>query len=317
MDQGGMDDLDTLILRELIVDPYTQCFRSDVRISYKTVADKLRVDEDTVRNRIEALEGGLLSGWRAGINPRAIGCDTAFMLFDVNPGRLKGEVLQEMNAIPGMIFTTDHLGEMVSCLVAYRGDEAIRKIKRRLSRISNAEIFRFADHRFPECSYPLTKTDLEIIDAMQTDPRRAFREVAKEVGLSTRTVRRRVQKLTEGNAVFILPVVDMKAEIGGITANLIVEYSEPEARTEVDRQILARFDKFMVCARLFGAQLGWFLFHVSNTAKLREMQEWPNGLSGVAHTYVLPMVSSTNLIGVTYRRDAMMEPAKELTVGTG
>ena len=49
MDQGGMDDLDTLILRELIVDPYTQCFRSDVRISYKTVADKLRVDVDTVR----------------------------------------------------------------------------------------------------------------------------------------------------------------------------------------------------------------------------------------------------------------------------
>ena len=309
-----MDDLDPRIVRELIVDPFTQCFQSNVRVSYSAVANKLAVDEDTVRNRIDALGGGFLLGWRAGINPRAMGLDTAFMLFDVRPSRLKERVLREMSKIPGMIWTIDHLGNMVSCLVAYQGEESLRDIRRRLLRISNAETFKCFDQLFPDCSLPLMKTDLDIIDAMQTDPRKPFEDVSKELRISTRTVRRHIQKLTEGKAIFILPVLDMKFESGKISANLIVEYAEPGSGSEVDRQILERFDQYLVCGRLVSAELGWFLFHVPNAAKLREMQDLANELPGVTHSFTLPIVGFANLIGATYRRDVLLEKKKLLTV---
>lgn len=309
-----MDDLDTRILRELIVDPFTQCFQSDVRVSYSAIANKLAVDEDTVRNRIDALGGGFLLGWRAGINPRAIGLSTRFMLFDVRPTRMKGQILLEMSTIPGMMWTMDHLGNMVSCLVAYQGEEALNDIRRHLLRISNAETFKSFDQIFPDCSLSLQKTDLDIIDAMQTDPRKPFEDVSKELRISTRTVRRHIQKLSKCRAIFILPVLDMKFEDGKISANLIVEYAKPGARREVDRQILAKFDQYVVCGRLVSKGLGWFLFHVPNAATLREMQELADRLPGVTHSFTLPIVGFANLIGVTYQQNVLLKRKKTLTV---
>ncbi len=64
--------------------------------------------------------------------------------------------------------------------------------------------------------------------------------VAKEVGVSVKTIKRRVARLTQDGTIYILPIVDLKALQGIIPMELVVDYASPESRAEVNRLIDSR-----------------------------------------------------------------------------
>jgi len=71
-----MDSLDVRIIHEMVESKATSPVDSNVRKSLSSIARKLRVDENTVKNRIENLKrSGFLRGWWVGINPNLVGQD--------------------------------------------------------------------------------------------------------------------------------------------------------------------------------------------------------------------------------------------------
>lgn len=297
-----MDELDIRIMREMVSDPVTLTFQSKVRNSYRLIARKLGVSEDTVLNRIRALEKGYLKGWRIGLNPSLLGYRTAMIDFDPSP-RAKGEVLHEMRAIPGMMWIKDYFGDYVGGLVAYRDEDSLKaKMSPVLGGAGRDTVAR-VDVRFPICEMRLLETDWGIIEALQKEPRRKYEEVAKGLHVSSRTVRRRLEKLMSERAIFIMPEVNLKALKGTVKVNLVVRYQDSRTKREIDRKVIQKLGPYLTLAFVFDPLLSSFTLNLPNLSIAEELRSEVSGISGVRDAWMKPLLAFYNLVGEVFQTE--------------
>jgi AraC-like DNA-binding protein len=96
---------------------------------------------------------------------------------------------------------------------------------------------------FPGVSRKLTKLDWEIIEGLMKNPERKLSDLADRLGVSTRTVKRRVKDMMGSYAFFLLPVINLK-KIKGVPCQLIVE-SDVSKKHALDKLITSNFDPIM------------------------------------------------------------------------
>jgi DNA-binding Lrp family transcriptional regulator len=73
---------------------------------------------------------------------------------------------------------------------------------------------------------------------MEKDALKSHVTVAKGLGFTTRTVRRRLQKLERERALMIPPKVNIAATDGMISVILFYSYMDSEAKKSVDQAML-------------------------------------------------------------------------------
>jgi DNA-binding Lrp family transcriptional regulator len=106
------------------------------------------------------------------------------------------------------------------------------------------------------------------------------RLVAKELGLSAKTVKRRIARLSEDGAIYLLPIVDLKALQGIIPMELVVDYSSPEMRTEASARIRSNLrDELMFSDA--SKPHGYFALVVSNISRVEQIAKWVQQQKGV------------------------------------
>jgi predicted HTH transcriptional regulator len=93
----------------------------------------------------------------------------------------------------------------------YESETAFRDELEAIARMSKNENVTRVNIPVPRCAAKLTKTDWEIIKTIQTNPRLSYSLISKEVGVSARTAKRRLEKMIEELALFALPSIDPKA----------------------------------------------------------------------------------------------------------
>jgi DNA-binding Lrp family transcriptional regulator len=251
-----MDSLDVRIWREMVHDKPKYPMQSDIRKSFRAIADKLGVDEDTVRNRFGRMQdSGFVLGWD--LVPNANVLDVVFhqAWFDVGAGLPKGDVVTKLRKIPSAIQVQLHLGAG-------------------LSFVDVAE-----DRRAYEQTYEMTKTDWRIVVGLRGDPRGSYGSIAEATGLSVRTVQRRVQRMTEQAAILLIPRFDI-TKLEGILAALITFY-DPADKEAVDGAILAEFDEIILGAELGDWVHSFIPMHPRNAAQLDAIGEFVRALPGV------------------------------------
>lgn len=116
-----MDDIDRKILREL---------QRDARMSFKRIGDQVGVSEATVFVRAKKLqERGVLKGFRAVVDPKAIGKTlTAIVLVRARPQTFPG-MLDALKRIEDVYEIYDVTGEYYSILkIRTTGTDELSKI---------------------------------------------------------------------------------------------------------------------------------------------------------------------------------------------
>ena len=127
----------------------------------------------------------------------------------------------------------------------------------------------------------LTNTDWSIIRSLQRDPRISYDRVSTELRLSSRTVKRRLERLVEGKALTTSWTANMKA-LESTSVGLLVFYANPKHRGEIDERILSRFDDCLFRAELVNKDYGVFSLLITNVAKVQEISAWMKELPGVS-----------------------------------
>src|SRR6476660_2412646 len=108
------DDLDIRIIRAL-ASPLS--FQWDVRISYAHIAEGLKVDEETVRNRLRRMnDAQFLEGWQLILNPVLLGREAAIVELRVADSESKHEVIQRLKLIEGIMLVDDFYGRELAVL---------------------------------------------------------------------------------------------------------------------------------------------------------------------------------------------------------
>jgi DNA-binding Lrp family transcriptional regulator len=181
--------------------------RWNVRRSYVAVARSLGVDEETVRNRLKRLkEGGFLVGWRILPNPSLFGRSSVLqhLAFDGNP--TKGEAISRLREMEGVVVVASFYG---SDLLITLFDDAERTASKRLATLApKGQAAEWHGMNLPTTSFRMTHTDWQIVSLMLRDAERSVSEVAAEVRLSARTVKRRLDGMMAASAILIVPIID-------------------------------------------------------------------------------------------------------------
>jgi len=245
------------------------------------------VDEVTVRNRIKRFQqSGFLKGYQLIVNPALLGVRLGQLWFDVRPPSGKEDLIRKLSLMHGVLAVSDSYGSSLSLIIMYGDEISAEKEFGLIAMMSNAQSLVHANIPFPGCAIELTHTDWRIIKALHTDPRQSYSVISRKVGISQKTIKRRLQRMIEERALFVIPSWNPKALEGAIIADLVVFYANPGSKTDLDKRIVSHFDNFLVSTRLSDIEHGFFNFIIGNLSTAKEILTWVNHQPGVGRAFL-------------------------------
>jgi DNA-binding Lrp family transcriptional regulator len=312
-----LDHLDLEILKILLanngIPPGIPVFRK----SFRSMAKDLGVDQATIRKRIKKFqEQRILKGWYLGVSPSLSGHIVVNAWFRVGSEADKGKLIERLSALRNLERMCNYLGPRVSfVLFCRRGRDPDAAIQR-LAKLAgpNAELHKQGVLRLPP--YSPKGTDLAIIGSLWGDPWKSYSNVAKEAGLSAKTVKRRVTRLTEDGAIYMLPIIDLKAVQGIIPVELVVDYTSSNSRTRVNERIATHLKEGLVFFDGSGPY-GYFALIVPNVFQVEQIANWVKQLDGVGdvHTSILQDVVLNRSHYERWPLTGEPEPIREHSLG--
>lgn len=257
--------------------------------SFRSMAKELRVDQGTVRSRMRRFhEQRILRGWYLGVSPAVTGHGVVHAWFEFEALHDKPELIDELLSMPSVERACDYLGPRASVVLFYRNERDLDVSLDRIAKLVRPAKLFHARGTFPVGHPALTESDLAIIGNLQEDPWKPYSVVAKEVGMSPKTVKRRVTMLAEAGAICALPDVDLRAIRGFIPAELVVSYVPKERKAEVNQKIISHIGEHLVFSQVSESH-GYFALMVPNVSIVEAIEIRVRQLNFVSevHTAVL------------------------------
>lgn len=271
------DDLDVKILRELGSPSSPQW---NVRVTYSAIARRIGADEETVRRRLKrAEETGAFPGWKMMPNPRLMGCGAAGLDLDVRDEGTKAEVIEKVRHFDGVIKILSFRGTGLQITLYHKDADSLKGMVERIRSASGSEeptVWRLG---FPRPEVRMTATDWQIVGAMLGDARRSLEAVSREVGVSTRTVERRLTMMSEGRALYLqgTPVFGRHA---GLSCVFLVFCPDPRKKEAVDEAVLSQTRRVDL-ANTNSEQHSTFVMVYDNLSEADDVLDWMRSLDGV------------------------------------
>ncbi|MDG6898683.1 MAG: AsnC family transcriptional regulator [Nitrososphaerota archaeon] len=279
-----MDELDVKIFRALMSEGAVAPSNAQVSSSLRSIASRLGADDTTVNYRYRRLkELGALSGWQLMVNPTFFGCRILAVTVDVQPESAKPDMITKLRLLHEVTGIAIYYGRALGALVMYSSEASRSRIVELISRITNAEAPTQIRWALPPCrTERLTETDVSIIRSLSNDARKSLALVAKEFGLSTRTVTTRVRRLRREMTILAVPVLKMGGIPGLIPVYLSYTYAKHEVKKAVDRDMLSHFNAKYFSAQISDPDIGYIFLSASTMADVQEYLEWARTQPGIA-----------------------------------
>lgn len=278
------------ILKELIKNNVMPFPSIALRKSFRSIGRNIHVDQGTVRNRIRRFkQNGLLKEFYLGVNPSLFGLKLASLTFDVRPQSEKEKIRKEVSLMDRTLLVCDYLGPKLGTVFCYEDEQDLKKTARRITRMANSEHVICQNKPFLQCDkLKLTPSDWRIIGSLQRGDawKKSYSIVARETGLSTKTVKKRIDLMVHEGAIYLLTSVNLGSFEGFVPADLVIFYQAPEFRDKVVEAVRDFLEEMLVFADVEDEQHGYFALAVPNIARIREIQNWAQRSDGVGSVHV-------------------------------
>ncbi len=238
--------------------------------SYVEIASKLGVDEETVRNRVKHLrDSGFLLGYRLVPNPNLLGRTFASLRIEFKDRESKQAAIPLLSKVEGVMNIGSTYDKSVLVTLFAGEDQDFSKLLTALG--VEGEISSVPGLGLRTTNFRMTGLDWEIVSLLLRDAERKLDEIAKQLKVSTRTVKRRLNMMMKENAIFTMPMVDLR-KTEGISYQLRV-VSEQDKKSEVEKSVAAKIGD--VVFRASDSQNGSvFGFTGANVAQGNDILEW-------------------------------------------
>lgn len=309
-----MDKLDVAIIRELFQGAPTSPTRPEVKLSYRTIGRRLGVSEGTVRNRAGKLvSSGFLRGWAVHPNPGLLGLTMHAVIFHV--GRVpKKKAVEELLLVEGTLLVVNWYGASVGVVFIYDSKKALARKVELITRIIEGSVTASSDIPYPPTQARLSLLDWRIIESLQQGIGRPYRVIGKELGVSGRTVRRRVTRMANERALFLLPSGDDAKLEDKVRADLWVKWEDGRPRSESQSQLLRLAEDYDFFTGLW-KELTVMNMLVPNVSTGRELADSISALAGVSEVG-LELVQERHELYEVFS-DMIHEKVEELSLWDG
>lgn len=286
--QTRMDELDVKILRSLISEMAVSPSSPSVRLSLRGIAARIGADDMTVAYRYRKMqEAGYMSIWSLLINPAFLGLKVTEIVADVDKESRKQEVVERLKSEDFVTGLVNFFGKAIGAYVIHRDDASFASAMERIKGITSAGgITRYSMFMPPSLTKKLTANDLGIIRLLSRDARAPASVVAGELGLSTKTVRKRIDRLRRENTILPLPVLNLASIPGIIPAYLSYSYGGNGAKSSVDSAVISRFDQEYIMGNFSDQDHGSIIIGALSMSEIPKILEWAESQSGISSARV-------------------------------
>jgi DNA-binding Lrp family transcriptional regulator len=243
-----------LILTEFDRDILTELYHTgqvtiagvDPRISVSRIARRLKTSRARVAARIREWErSGLLRGYDVWPNPALFGVVGGSVDLRLADRLRKPEIFRRIALVDGVVGALEFLGDWVSVQLMAPEPSSLERRVRLLGGLEGvAEVGPLFPWANIEVERTLSPLEIRIIRALRHDPRGSLAEIAKAVGVSTRTMTARYGALLDQSLVWFLPSYDFTALASPIVA-LTLQLRSAEERSTVLTSLRKRLPWFL------------------------------------------------------------------------
>ena len=134
----------------------------------------------------------------------------------------------------------------VVLIINYYGDTLLITLYEDNRKMSSRQVFKLgtvtypivSEFSIPQTNFQMTALDWNISRQLLNNAEKEVASVAKEIGASEKTVRRRLQKMLDTSAIFINPMMDLR-KMNGVAYDLMIQ-SKAGEKAEVDSFALSK-----------------------------------------------------------------------------
>jgi DNA-binding Lrp family transcriptional regulator len=283
-----LDELDVKILRALISESAVALTNIQTSSSLRKIAERLGADDMAVRNRLKKLQKlGCLSIWRLAVNPTFFGYKMLDVMVDVQPQSAKDDMIRKLRLLHETLAIVNFHGSALKIFSFYNEDRARSRVIELISRITNPERMIISRIALPKSETKrLTESDLSILSALANDVHKSPSLVARELGLSSRTVKNRIEKLRKEKTLFMLPDLRFEDIPGFLGAYLSFSYVNSTVKDVVDREMISHFDPNYLWGGFADSQNGFIVLNAYTVGDIQRFLHWSKELSGVANARI-------------------------------
>jgi DNA-binding Lrp family transcriptional regulator len=291
-----LDELDVKIFRSLISQSVIAPSNTQVTSSLREIARKLSSDDMTVWKRFKKLQdAGCMSVWKLVVNPTMFGYMTTDLRVEVQPESAKADMIRKLRLVPGVIRIAEFLGPGLQILLLHNSEESRSRAIELISRITNTEKMTQLRQTLPmSLTKRLTETDMAIIRALAMDARRPYVAVAKELGLSSRTVKSRIDKLRSEKTLFAVPELKVGDIPGLIPVVISYSYAAGDVKDLVDRAMISHFDASFLWGLFSVPDQAYVVLGLSSMVEAQRTLNWAMEQPGVAKAQLDILVGCTS-----------------------
>jgi DNA-binding Lrp family transcriptional regulator len=238
-----VDGLDLRILRVMGIRPYDRRPKDPEVLRAPRIARELGTSVNTVKERIGRMEAdGVIAGYQVVPNFRHMGLNAGAHKFITRDERSKDAAVKVACGLDGILEVHDFIGPSLCVDIAYSDAKDQGEKVRALAEASgDASPVRYYERDMPRVERALTPMDWRILQAMRWKAGRPLSDVADELGVALRTVRRHVDRMADEGSFFAIPLVDPGKAAGLFLFDLICDLG-PLGKREAIRMLLRTFD---------------------------------------------------------------------------
>jgi len=272
-----LDDLDVRIIKEL---GSPSSLQWNVRESYSNIAKRIGVDEETVRRRLKrAEERGSLPGWRMMVNPHFLGCEAASIDLEVGDEEKKDRAIAEVRRVDGVVKILDFRGRGLQVTLYYPNADALKRKTELISSVCDSSEPTAWKLSFPDSDRRMTRIDWKILQEMLEDARKSLEGVSESVGVSIRTVERRLTSMRDGRVVYLQGTPNFRL-FAGLSCVFLVFCPDAKRKSSVDKLVLSKVGRVEL-ANTSSDQYSTFVNLFDNLSEADDTIKWIRGLDGV------------------------------------
>lgn len=244
-----MDGLDVRILRTMGIAPFGYEPRPMATLRAPSLAKALKVSPERAKDRIARLErDGIIDGYEIYPNFRHLGLEAACYYYDFGDDDLADQALAKVQPMEGVIGCTAFTQGILCAMLTYRSPADLqRKLRLLVALAGEGDLRKFYEIAMPRVRRPLSHLDWRIVHALRGRPFRPLPEVAKELRVSARTVKRRLDRMGDEGSYFVVPNFDpSRAE--GLLLFYLMAFFHPDAEPGLTNALHKSLDAHLVAA---------------------------------------------------------------------
>ena len=258
---------------------------NNCRVSFTELSKKYDVSVNTIKNRVEEMvENGIIVSFDVQLKLSLY--NASFALIILRLKRLFTE--QEQDEIGNHKFVTSVATGMQldgQVVVIYRNNDELNEVVdylRSNNNVKDIELFQVLPPPSSAVGLPvskelksLKKIDWQILHQLRWNGRMPIKDLAKEIGRSAPTVRKRLDYMREQGFLYETILTNIGIVEHGFVINFGIEFPQmtSETQLEIEKEMRSQYeDSFVVSWKVIDRPIIFMTFQVNSATEAQEIQ---------------------------------------------